>query len=168
MIVRYLNAIAVIALVASAGYAYSTKYATMLYTAEIQKTKNTNKKLREDLRVLQAEWAHVIRPGRVQELADKHLPLQQLKLDQVVAFADLPDRPPKTDSIGRKLKALGLSEPTNTPRSQPTARTGSAAKSTTRNSRAVNRRKKERSEKIILGKPLNLGLRFKDKRRGKP
>lgn len=168
MIVRYLNVIALIALVGSAAYAYSTKYATMLYAAKIQEKKNFNKKLRSELRVLEAEWAHVTRPGRLQALADKHLPLQQMKLDQVASFADLPDRPPKTDSIGRKLKALGLSEPTQTPRSQPSARTGIAPKPTDQKHRSNRRRKKSRSEKIILGKPMNIGRQLKNRRGGRP
>jgi hypothetical protein len=65
---------------------------------------------------LRAEWAHLIRPTRIQALADQHLDMKQLSVDQIVQVTDLPDRAPKVDSIGRKLELLGLSEPTNTPR----------------------------------------------------
>ena len=74
---------------------------------------------REEDRIgmLRAEWAYLTRPERLQALADKHLDLKQLTVDQIVRSASqLPDQPPKVDTIGRKLEALGLSEPTNTPR----------------------------------------------------
>lgn len=121
MIVRYLNVIAVAALIGSAAYAYSIKYETILHSAKIQKLKNANQKLRDHNSILEAEWAHLTRPARVQELADRHLKLQQLGLKQIVAFKDIPARPPKTDSIGRQLKLLGLAEPTNTPRTPSAA-----------------------------------------------
>ena len=130
MISRYVNAIGVFALLGSAAYAYSIKYETILYSAKIQKLENANQKQRDHIGMLRAEWAHLSRPERIQALSDRHLKLQQLKLDQIVSFRDIPERPPKTDSIGRKLKMLGLSEPTNTPRSEvtPSAVTPSSVK----------------------------------------
>ncbi len=112
---RYLNAVAVFALLGSAAYAYLIKYETILYSAKIQKLENEIQKQRDEIGMLRAEWAHLSRPVRVQALADRHLKLQQLKLDQIVSFKDIPERPPKTDSIGRKLKLLGLAVPTKTP-----------------------------------------------------
>ena len=114
-IARYLNVLAVAALIASAGYAYSIKYETILYSERLKKTRNANSALRDQIGLLRAEWAHITRPENIQALADKHLDLQQLDLLQVGSIAELPDRPPKMDSIGRKLEMLGLSEPTNTP-----------------------------------------------------
>ena len=114
-IARYFNALAVIALVSSAAYAYSIKYETILYSERIKKTKNANAALRDQIGILRAEWAHLTRPENIQALADKHLDLQSLDLLQIGSIGELPERPPKTDSIGRKLEMLGLSEPTNTP-----------------------------------------------------
>lgn len=130
MISRYLNVIAVTALIGSAAYAYSIKYETILYSSKIQKLKNDNEKLRDQNGILRAEWAHLTRPARIQELSERHLQLQQLKLDQIVSFKDIPQRPPKTDSIGRQLKLLGLAEPTATPRNPSPARTPSATGTT--------------------------------------
>jgi len=115
-IIKLLNITAILALVASAGYAYSIKYETILYAERIKKLKNENKKLEDSILLLRAELAHLTRPERMQHLAQK-LDLQQLDLTQVGSIRDLPDRPPRTDSIGRKLEMLGLSEPTNTPAS---------------------------------------------------
>ena len=112
---RYFNVLAVIALVGSAGYAYSIKYETILYSERLKKSRNANNVLRDQIGILRAEWAHVTRPGNIQALADRHLDLQQLDLMQIGTIVELPAKPPRTDSIGRKLELLGLAEPTNTP-----------------------------------------------------
>lgn len=114
-IARYLNVLAVLALVSSAAYAYSIKYETILYSERLKKMRNANDAMRDQIGILRAEWAHLTRPENIQALADRTLDLQQLDLLQVGTIAELPDRPPKTDSIGRKLELLGLAEPTNTP-----------------------------------------------------
>jgi len=129
-IARYFNALAVLALVGSAAYAYSIKYETILYSERIKKTKNANAALRDQIGILRAEWAHVTRPEVIQALADQHLDLQQLDLKQIGSIAELPDRPPKIDSIGRKLELLGLSEPTNTPSAPSPVTTGTTPNST--------------------------------------
>ncbi len=118
---RYLNVLAVCALLGSAIYAYSIKYETILYAEQIVKMKNLNQREQESIAVLRAEWAHLTRPTRIQALADQHLDLKQLSVEQIVQVTDLPDRAPKVDSIGRKLELLGLLEPTNTPRDDQTA-----------------------------------------------
>lgn len=112
---RYLNVLAIVALIGSAVYAYSIKYETILFSEQIVKAQHSIEDERDNIGRLRAEWAHLTRPERIQELADKHLDLQQLSLDQIVKVTDLPDRAPTVDAIGRKLEALGLAEPTNTP-----------------------------------------------------
>jgi len=116
MILRTLNVFAVAALLGSAVYAYTVKYETIFFSEQISKLKNGNNREREAIAVLRAEWAYLVRPTRIQALADQHLDLKQLSVDQIVQVMDLPDRAPKVDSIGRKLELLGLAEPTNTPR----------------------------------------------------
>ena len=71
---------------------------------------------RDEIGVLRAEWAHLARPERIQELATKYLDLQPLSLNQIVAASAIPERSVRVDTIGRKLETLGLAEPTNTPR----------------------------------------------------
>ena len=130
--VRYLNVIAVLALFASAVYAYSIKYETMLYSAQIGKTKHAIDREHDAIGQLRAEWANLTRPDRVQALADKFLDMQQLGTSQIVRLSDLPDRAAPVDEIGRKLANLGLSEPTSTPaNNRGTATTPVAKPSTT-------------------------------------
>ncbi len=112
---RYLNALAIAALICSALYAYSIKYETIYFSEQIVKMKHEIAREKEAINVLHAEWAHLTRPERIQSLAEKHLELQPQSITQIVRPNDLPDRAQKIDTIGRKLEALGLAEPTATP-----------------------------------------------------
>jgi cell division protein FtsL len=112
---RLLNVVAVLGLLGSAVYAYTVKYETILFAEQILKTKHQIADEQDAIERLRAEWALLTRPERLQLLAQHDLGLQRLSLDQIVQVADLANRPPKVDSIGRKLEDLGLGQPTNTP-----------------------------------------------------
>ena len=114
-IVRYLNFLAVAALLGSAVNAYSIKYETMSYAADIARAEHDIQRERDALGMKRAQWAQLARPERVQTLAARHLSLQSVTVDQYVKAAALPDRAAKVDIIGRKLELLGLAEPTATP-----------------------------------------------------
>lgn len=126
--VRLLNFLAIAALIGSAIYAYTIKYETIFHAEKIVKLKHEIKAEHDQIGMLRAEWAHLTRPERVQALADKFLDLQSIALNQIVSADALPGKAPRIDAIGRKLEALGLAEPTNTPVDANTA--GSAASST--------------------------------------
>lgn len=113
--IRWLNVIAILALVGSAAYAYSIKYETARYSAEIVKTQHAIQREKDVIGTLKADYAWLSRPGRVQTLAERHLEMQNFSLDLIARPGDLPDRAGKGDLIGRKLEALGLSDLT-TPR----------------------------------------------------
>lgn len=131
MILRYLNVLAIAGLVGSALYAYSIKYETILFSEQIVKVQHAIDREQDRIAALRAEWAYVTRPERLQALADKHLDMQQVSTNQIIASAsELPDQPPKVDTIGRKLESLGLAEPTNTPHDAKAA--GSAVTPSTR------------------------------------
>jgi hypothetical protein len=113
---RLLHFIAITALIASAGYAYSIKYETLFYVEQVAKLKAKVQRERDAIAVLQAEWQYLDRPDRLQAAADQHLDLQPVKIQQLARLSDLPNRPSREDEIGRKLEALGLLEPTATPK----------------------------------------------------
>jgi len=113
---RFLHFLAITALIASAGYAYSIKYETLYYAEQVAKLKSKVQRERDAIAVLQAEWQYLDRPDRLQEAANQHLDLQPLKIQQLARLSDLPNRPSREDEIGRKLEALGLLEPTATPK----------------------------------------------------
>ncbi len=113
--IRFLNILAVLALVGAAIYAYSIKYATVFSAEEIVKLKHEIKATQDRIGMLRAEWTYLVRPERIQALADKLLDLAPIGLAQIVKPDALPAKAPKLDTIGRKLEELGLAEPTNTP-----------------------------------------------------
>jgi len=113
---KLLHFVAISALIASAGYAYSIKYDTLYYAEQVAKLKSKVQREREAIAVLQAEWQYLDRPDRLQAAADQHLDLQPLKIQQLARLSDLPNRPDRGDAIGLKLQALGLLEPTATPK----------------------------------------------------
>ncbi len=127
--IRLLHFVAISALIASAGYAYSIKYDTLFQAEQVAKLKAQMKHEREVIAVLKAEWHLLNRPDRLQAAAERHLDLQPLNVQQLARLSDLPTRPQRGDEIGRKLEALGLLQPTATPKD---ARPADARTSTTR------------------------------------
>jgi hypothetical protein len=115
--IRLLHIIAISALIASAGYAYSIKYETLYYVEQVAKLKSQAQREQDIIAVLKAEWQHLNRPDRLQAAVERHLDLQPLNIKQLARLSDLPNRPPREDEIGRKLEALGLLGPTATPKS---------------------------------------------------
>ena len=114
--IRFLNIVAAAALVGSAVYAYTIKYQTIYRADQIAKLTRQIQMERDGLNMQRAEWAHLTRPDRLLPLADKYLiDLEMTRPNQIVTFAQLPDRAARGDEIGKKLEALGLAEPTNTP-----------------------------------------------------
>jgi hypothetical protein len=114
--IRLIHMVVIGSLIGSAGYAYSVKYETLYHAEHVAKLKTKAQKERDAVAVLKAEWHLLNRPDRLQAAAERHLDLQPLNVQQLARLADLPDRPPRADEIGRKLEALGLLEPTVTPK----------------------------------------------------
>ena len=113
---RFINTASIIMLLASSIYAYSVKYQTIFYAEQIVKLKHAIDKEADKIADLRAEWAGLIQPQRVRDLSDKYLDLQQLSLNQIANFVDLPERNTSEDTIGHKLEQLGI---TNSPSQVP-------------------------------------------------
>jgi cell division protein FtsL len=107
---RILHILAIGAVIASAAYVYSVKYQAIYASEQVVKTRHAINKERDAINVLRAEYAHLVRPARLQVLADKLLDMQPLLLTQVVKADDLPWPAPKIDSIGHKLESLGFGQ----------------------------------------------------------
>jgi cell division protein FtsL len=105
---RLLHLIAIGALIGSAIYVYNIKYETILESEQIVKLRHQINKTSDDINVLRAEYAHLSRPDRIQELADNLLHMQPLALAQIARPEDIPDKAAGVDSIGRELQSLGL------------------------------------------------------------
>lgn len=111
--IRLLHAVAISLLIASAAYAYSTKYETLYYSETLAKTKAKRDREREAIAAAKAEWALLTRPDRLQRMVDRHLDLKPMGIAQLARLSELPVRPSKGDAIGAKLETLGI-EPTAT------------------------------------------------------
>jgi hypothetical protein len=105
---RFLNIVAIVALIGSAVYAYSIKYQTSLQAEQILKMKHEIRAERDAIAVLRAEWSFLTRPERLQQLSDRYLDLQQLSVGQIVSASAIPDKAERVDSIGQRLNLLGL------------------------------------------------------------
>ena len=112
--IKFLHIAAISALIASAGYAYSIKYETLYQAEQVAKMKAKVQRERDAIAVLKAEWQHLNRPDRLQVAVEHHLDLQPMSIRQLARLSDLPNRPPREDSIGLKLEAL--LGPTATPK----------------------------------------------------
>ena len=107
---RFLHVLAIGAVIASAAYVYGVKYQTIYASEQIVKTRHLIAKERDAINVLRAEYAHLARPDRIQQLADAKLGMEPLSLSQIATVAELPEAQPKVDSIGRTLETLGFKD----------------------------------------------------------
>ncbi len=112
---RILNVLAIVALIGSALYAYSIKYAALYQAERMIKLKQELQSETDSVAMLRAEWAHVAAPVRIEGLADKYLAGQVMDLSQIATVSSLPDRVSHGDEIGAELKELGLGAPADAP-----------------------------------------------------
>ena len=80
----------VVALVAAAIGLNVFKYRVQAIQEEIVHVSRDLEKERRGLHVLNAEWAYLNRPDRLQKLADKYLELSPQQGDQIADVATLP------------------------------------------------------------------------------
>jgi hypothetical protein len=107
---RFLNVLAIAALIGSAVYAYSIKYATLYQAERMAKLQRELQSETDSVAMLRAEWSHVAAPVRVEALADKYLGGQVMELSQIATLSSLPDKVFRGDEIGSKLQDLGLKD----------------------------------------------------------
>ncbi|HEX8665686.1 MAG TPA: hypothetical protein VF744_16845 [Beijerinckiaceae bacterium] len=102
--IRFLNAVAVLCLIASAAYAYSIKYETLYWSEQAAKVRSRIQRERDSIAVLKADWQHLNRPDRLQAAVERHLDLQPTSVHQLARLSDLPDKAPRVDEIARLLQ----------------------------------------------------------------
>jgi hypothetical protein len=103
---KLLNALAIIGLIGTAGWAYSIKYETIYFAEQVKKIERRVEREKEAIAVLQAEWQHLNTPSRLQALTDRHLPLAPIQAAQIIRPADLPNKAADSDPLARKLDEL--------------------------------------------------------------
>ena len=92
---------------------FQLKYRVQAQEQELTRLDRQIQRDRDAIQVLHAEWAHLNDPGRLSDLARRHLDLAPVAGVQIVSFDALPARPapaPGTtpeDPIGSLLSQLG-------------------------------------------------------------
>jgi cell division protein FtsL len=121
---RFLNVLAIVALIGSAVYAYSIKYATLYQAERMAKLQRELTAETDSVATLRAEWSHVAAPVRIEALADKYLSGQVMELPQIATLSSLPDKVSHGDEIGSKLNDLGLKDLGSNPPAAKPAKAG--------------------------------------------
>ncbi len=81
---RVLNIMLVCAVVGVAVWLYELKYGVRDKIVEIAALERKIARAQQDLTLLKAEWSHVARPNRVQDLAKRHLGLEGARPSQII------------------------------------------------------------------------------------
>lgn len=97
--IRFLNLLALAALIGSATWAYSVKYETILVSEKLRKREAELQRERDAIAILKAEWHLLNRPERLQLLAKPEAGMQPMSARQVVEAKDVPVAPVKSDKI---------------------------------------------------------------------
>jgi cell division protein FtsL len=113
---RAFNACLVLAVLASAYVLYSLEHSIRGMERQIARTDAAIANEKETIGLLNAEWSSLVRPERLQRLAEQHLKLKRISPDQFVKINELtariPAEPPVKleeegkDAIGDILKAM--------------------------------------------------------------
>ena len=112
MIWRLLHIVVLAGLVLAAADVYKIKYESTLEAERVAKLRAELRREQDRIAELRAEWSKLDRPDRLQELAQRHLPLKPLEIRQYDTLDKLPVRPvelvpPGTaDPIGAVIETL--------------------------------------------------------------
>lgn len=105
---RILHTLVVLALIAAAAVVYRVKYEATRHAEQVARIRLEINREREAIGELQAEWARLNSPERLQALAERHLTLRPLAIPQIHDLKNLPEKPNlDPDPIGTMLEAMG-------------------------------------------------------------
>jgi cell division protein FtsL len=91
---RILHVLVIAVLIFAALFVYKIKFDSTMQAERVAKLNDAIRKERNAIAHLRAEWAKLETPGRIQNLAERHLKLQPAKGTQFDTLDNLPDRPP--------------------------------------------------------------------------
>ena len=113
---RAFNACLVLAVLSAAYVLYSLEHSIRGVERQIARSNTAITNERETIGLLSAEWSSLVRPERLQRLAEQHLKLKRISPDQFAKINELPTRIPEEppvkleaegkDAIGDILKAM--------------------------------------------------------------
>jgi cell division protein FtsL len=107
---RILHMCVILALVVAAADVYRIKFESTRKAQQVAKLRLDITRERDAVAALRAEWSKLDTPTRIQDLARRHLALQQIETRQYDTLDHLPDRAPDlvppdaADPIGNLLQ----------------------------------------------------------------
>ena len=99
---RVINAILVVGLLASAFVLYSLEHNLRKHERHISALKREIGQEGENIKLLNAEWSYLIRPERLERLAQSHLKLEQPRPYQLVERQELAELLPLRPTLQAK------------------------------------------------------------------
>jgi cell division protein FtsL len=106
---RLLNLLVIAALILAASFVYKIKFDSTLQAERVGKIATELRRERNAIANLRAEWAKLDTPGRIQDLANRHLAMKPVVPTQFDNLDRLPEKPltivqpPIQDPIGAML-----------------------------------------------------------------
>lgn len=91
---KFFNACLVVAMLVSGFFLYSLEHSTRGFEREIAGIERSILEEREQIKVLNAEWASLTRPARLQQLTQENLQLKTVSARQFATEAELAARVP--------------------------------------------------------------------------
>jgi cell division protein FtsL len=117
---RLINIFVIAALVVAAADVYKIKFESTRQAQRVVKLRMEIAREQDAIAALRAEWAKLDSPGRIQDLARRHLALKPAEMRQSDRLDNLPERPPELvpvdepDPIGMMIANPALVDHTAT------------------------------------------------------
>jgi cell division protein FtsL len=114
--IRLLNVCVIAALVMAAAYVYKIKFESTRQAERVAKIRLEIRRENEAIAALRAEWSKLDNPIRIQELAQRHLPLKPIDATQFDRLDRLPERrpdlvpPDSDDPIGALIELPNIAD----------------------------------------------------------
>jgi cell division protein FtsL len=91
---RLLNICVIVALVLAAADVYKIKFESTRQAQRVAKLHMEIRREQDAIAALRAQWSKLDNPGRIQDLARRHLALRPMEVRQYDRLDNLPERPP--------------------------------------------------------------------------
>ena len=92
MTMRILHLFVIVALILAAGYVYDIKFEATMQAEQLSKLRGEIRRERDATAALRAEWAKLVSPARIEDLAQRHLPMKPAEATQIDNLDNLPER----------------------------------------------------------------------------
>jgi cell division protein FtsL len=89
---RILHLFVIVTLIVAVAYVYDIKFESTMQAERLSKLRGEIRRERDAIAALRAEWAKLTSPSRIEELAQRHLPLKPIDATQIDNLANLPER----------------------------------------------------------------------------